>query len=56
MDLAVVSGRGPDILTNIDGLKPLVQDEDIPLMKLVVSAPRAAGKSAPSVHLLAVGS
>ena len=29
MDLAIVSGRGPDILTNIDGLKPLVQDEDI---------------------------
>lgn len=29
MDLAIVSGRGPDILTNIDGLKPLVRDEDI---------------------------
>jgi arginase len=29
MDLAIVSGRGPDILTNIDGLKPLVQDNDI---------------------------
>lgn len=29
MDLAIVSGRGPDILTNIDGLKPLVKDEDI---------------------------
>ncbi|MGH9950453.1 MAG: hypothetical protein ACRD5J_02415, partial [Nitrososphaeraceae archaeon] len=29
MDLAIVSGRGPDILANIDGLKPLVQDEDI---------------------------
>jgi arginase len=29
MDLAIVSGRGPDILTNIDGLKPLVQDQDI---------------------------
>ncbi|MBA3750324.1 MAG: arginase family protein [Nitrosopumilus sp.] len=29
MDLAVVSGRGPDILTNIDGLKPLVRDENI---------------------------
>jgi arginase len=31
MDLAIVSGRGPDILTNIDGLKPLVRDEDIVL-------------------------
>jgi arginase len=29
MDLAIVSGRGPDILTNIDGLKPLVQDNNI---------------------------
>ena len=29
MDLAIVSGRGPDILTNIDGLKPLVRDEDV---------------------------
>lgn len=28
MDLAIVTGRGPDILTNIDGLKPLVRDED----------------------------
>jgi arginase len=31
MDLAIVSGRGPDILTNIDGLKPYVRDEDIVL-------------------------
>jgi len=29
MDLAIVSGRGPDILTNIDGLKPLVEDDNI---------------------------
>jgi arginase len=29
MDLAIVSGRGPDILTNIKGLKPLVLDQDI---------------------------
>ena len=25
----ILPGRGPDILTNIDGLKPLVQDEDV---------------------------
>lgn len=31
MDLAIVSGRGPAILTNIDGLKPLVLDQDIVL-------------------------
>jgi len=29
MDLAIVSGRGPDVLTNIDGLKPLIRDQDI---------------------------
>jgi arginase len=29
MDLAIVSGRGPEILTNIDGLNPLVEDENI---------------------------
>jgi arginase len=31
MDLAIVSGRGPDVLTNIDDLKPLVQDKNIVL-------------------------
>ena len=29
MELAIISGRGPSLLTDIDGLKPLVQDEDI---------------------------
>ena len=29
MDLAIVSGRGPDVLTDIEGLKPLVRDGDI---------------------------
>jgi arginase len=29
MDLAIVSGRGPEILTDLAGLKPLVRDEDI---------------------------
>lgn len=29
MDLAIISGRGPNILTNIDDLRPLVRDEDI---------------------------
>lgn len=31
MDLAIVSGRGPDVLSNIDGLRPLLRDEDIVL-------------------------
>lgn len=29
MELSVVSGRGPDILSDIEGLKPLVLDDDI---------------------------
>jgi len=29
MDLAIVSGRGPRVLTDIDGLEPLARDEDI---------------------------
>ena len=29
MDLAIVSGRGPNVLTNINNLKPLVRDQDI---------------------------
>jgi arginase len=29
MDLAIVSGRGPSVLTDIDGLRPLVRDDDI---------------------------
>lgn len=29
MDLAIASGRGPLVLTDIDGLKPLLRDEDI---------------------------
>jgi arginase len=29
MELAIVSGRGPSVLTDIDGLKPLVSDEAI---------------------------
>jgi len=29
MDLALVTGRGPEIVTNLDGLRPLVRDEDV---------------------------
>jgi arginase len=32
MDLAIVSGRGPDIVANIEGLRPLVRDEDVVLL------------------------
>jgi arginase len=29
MELALVSGRGPDLLTNIEGFRPFVRDEEI---------------------------
>jgi arginase len=29
MELGIVTGRGPDLLTDIDGLRPLVRDEDV---------------------------
>jgi arginase len=31
MDLALATGRGPDIVTNIEGRRPLVRDEDVVL-------------------------
>jgi arginase len=32
LDLALVTGRGPQALTDLDGLRPLVQDEDVALV------------------------
>ena len=32
MDLALVTGRGPDIVTNLEGRHPLVRDEDVTLV------------------------
>ncbi|HKQ15776.1 MAG TPA: arginase family protein [Steroidobacteraceae bacterium] len=29
MDLAFATGRGPEVLTNLEGLRPLVRDEDV---------------------------
>jgi arginase len=29
MELALATGRGPELLTNLDGLRPLVRDEDV---------------------------
>jgi arginase len=29
MDLAIITGRGPDVITDIDGHKPLMRDEDV---------------------------
>lgn len=32
MDLALGTGRGPDIVANIEGMRPLVRDEDVALL------------------------
>jgi len=32
LDLAVATGRGPDLLTDLEGLRPLVRDEDVALV------------------------
>jgi arginase len=32
LDLALVTGRGPELLTDLDGLRPLVRDEDVALV------------------------
>lgn len=32
LDLAVATGRGPDALADLDGLRPLVRDEDVALV------------------------
>jgi hypothetical protein len=32
LDLALVTGRGPGMLTDLDGLRPLVRDEDVALV------------------------
>jgi len=32
VDLALATGRGPDVLTELEGLKPLVRDEDVAIL------------------------
>jgi arginase len=41
MDLALATGRGPDVVTNIEGRRPLVRDEDV-----VLFGPRDAEQAA----------
>ena len=45
MDLALATGRGPAILTDIEGLRPLVRDEDVALLGHRDSAQALAGGS-----------
>jgi arginase len=32
MDLALATGRGPELVTNIEGRRPLVRDEDVAVL------------------------
>jgi arginase len=42
MDLALVTGRGPDVVTNLEGRHPLVRDEDVALVARRDAADAAA--------------
>jgi arginase len=45
MDLALASGRGPNVLTDLDGLRPLVLDEDVVVLGYRDAEPAAADGS-----------
>jgi arginase len=47
MDLALATGRGPEILTNLEGRQPLVRDEDVALVGYRDDAEAAAHGSQP---------
>jgi arginase len=47
MDLALATGRGPEILTNLEGRQPLVRDEDVALVGYRDGAEAAAHGSQP---------
>ena len=47
MDLALVTGRGPELLTNLEGLRPLVRDEDVVVLAFRDAEVAAAEGSQP---------
>lgn len=47
MDLALSTGRGPDIVSNLEGLRPLVRDADVALLGHRDTAEAAANGAAP---------
>jgi arginase len=47
MDLALATGRGPEILTNLEGRQPLVRDEDVALLGYRDAEEQAAHGSQP---------
>jgi arginase len=47
MDLALATGRGPEVLTNLEGRQPLVRDEDVVLLGYRDAQEQAAHGSQP---------
>jgi arginase len=47
MDLALATGRGPSIVTNLEGLRPLVRDEDVVVLGFRDAEDAAAHGSQP---------
>jgi arginase len=47
MELALVTGRGPELLTNLEGRRPLVRDEDVVVFGFRDAARAAADGSQP---------
>jgi arginase len=55
MDLALVTGRGPEAVTNIEGLRPLVRDDDVVVFGFRDAEQAAAEGSqalAPTLHTM----
>jgi arginase len=47
MELALVTGRGPELVTNLEGRRPLVRDEDVVVLGFRDAAQAAADGSQP---------
>jgi arginase len=55
MDLAFATGRGPELLTNLEGLRPLVRDEDVVAFGFRdAQEQRKYGSQSLSPHILAL--
>lgn len=52
MDLALATGYGPDLLTNPEGLRPLVREEDVVILGIRGEQPPAGGIPTYSVERL----
>jgi arginase len=59
MELALVTGRGPELVTNLEGRRPLVRDEDVVVLGFRDAAQAAADGSQPlprTIHAIDLAS